>query len=485
MASLLNASTTGLGGLISTGDNSGALALQTGGTTALTVTSAQNVGIGTTSPTTLVDLVRSSTSGSDVSMPNLFVRNTSATQGNGGTSFNQAVVSVSAGNGTVFGGIRATYDSAGSYGTGMQLYANSTNPLQFYTNGSEAMRITSAGNLGIGTSSPSKKLVVTTGTAQDSIVLNNTALTFTTATSRIEVISGPYANDFGTGMQVGIEGGASSAYDHTYLQFYTSSYPTSRAVRMHISEAGNIGIGTTAPYNSLQVAGIIKTATTNQSGTIAFGGNTQSSAQLGIFRGDANSTADGNWLNIAGYSGITFSASAANIGSQTEAMRIDSSGRVGIGVVPSTTGCGLFVQYSGTYTFAINNGTYTWYQGTSSNNMSFYSGEGTLRGYLTLAGSFTNTSDVSLKENIVDLTYGLPEILQLKPRNYNVKGYEPKQIGFIAQEVQSILPELVDENNGLLGLSYGNMTAVLTKAIQELSAQLTELKAEVATLKGV
>jgi hypothetical protein len=50
MASLLNASTAGPGGLISTGDSSGVLSLQTAGTTALTVTSAQNVGIGTTSP---------------------------------------------------------------------------------------------------------------------------------------------------------------------------------------------------------------------------------------------------------------------------------------------------------------------------------------------------------------------------------------------------------------------------------------------------
>ena len=134
-------------------------------TSALTTGSAltfngTNFGVGTTSPTTLVDLVRSSTSGSDVSMPNLFVRNTSATQGNGSSTFNQAVINVSAGNSTVFGGIRAAYDSAGSYGTGVQLYANSTNPLQFITNGSEAGRFDSSGNLLVGTTTANGRLSV-------------------------------------------------------------------------------------------------------------------------------------------------------------------------------------------------------------------------------------------------------------------------------------------------------------------------------------
>jgi hypothetical protein len=352
MASIINANTSG--GLISTGDTSGQLQLQTGGTTALTVTSAQNVGIGTTSPAYKLDVLGTINTSVGATTTNaLSINATTAGYGSVVTYQTGGVTKYTAGLNVVTG--------TGEWG----IYDNSAATTRFYLN--------SSGNLGLGTTNPDAKLKIVVSPASG-------ALTIT---------------------------------DNTSSDFLVTPAVSSGVCR----------VGPSA-------------------GAMAFYAN-----------------------NI-------------------EAMRIDSSGRVGIGVVPSATGCGLFVQYSGTYTFGLNSGTFTWYQGTSGNNFNFYSGEGTLRGYLTLAGSFTNTSDVSLKENIVDLTYGLPEILQLKPRNYNVKGYEPKQIGFIAQEVQSILPELVDENNGLLGLSYGNMTAVLTKAIQELSTQLTELKAEVATLRG-
>jgi hypothetical protein len=149
MSNIITAGNATNNGTSISSDTSGVLELKTGSTptTAIAVDASQNVGIGTSSPTTLVDLAKSNTSGNDNQMPNLFVRNTSATQGNGGSTFNQAAVFVSAGNSAVGGGLRAAYDSGGSYGTGMQLYVNSTNPLQFYTNGSERMRIDSSGNL--------------------------------------------------------------------------------------------------------------------------------------------------------------------------------------------------------------------------------------------------------------------------------------------------------------------------------------------------
>ena len=178
----------------STTSNSSGAGAAASMSTLMTLDTSGNLGVGTTSPTTLVDLVRSSTSGSDATMPNIFVRNTSATQGNGSSTFNQVVIGASAGNGTVVGGIRAAYDSAGPYGTGMQLYVNSTNPLQFFTNATERAKFDSAGTFVIkndyqeqtytANSSTAITLNITTNGTDQVITLTGTAtITMPTATA--------------------------------------------------------------------------------------------------------------------------------------------------------------------------------------------------------------------------------------------------------------------------------------------------------------
>ena len=113
----------------------------------LRITSSGNIGIGTDNPSTLLDVVRSSTSGLDVSMPQLKVRNTSGTQGNGSSTFNQSFLQVSSGNGAVSSVFRSSYDSAGSYGTGVDLWVSTNNYLRLATNNTERLRITSDGDI--------------------------------------------------------------------------------------------------------------------------------------------------------------------------------------------------------------------------------------------------------------------------------------------------------------------------------------------------
>jgi hypothetical protein len=105
-------------------------------------------------------------------------------------------------------------------------------------------------------------------------------------------------------------------------------------------------------------------------------------------------------------------------------------------------------------------------------------------GNMTIGGTLTENSDISLKENIKPLESQLEIVSKLNPVSYNKIGQEEKEIGFIAQEVEEFLPELVFEDDGLKSLSYSRMNAVLVKAIQELKADNDSLKARIETLEN-
>ena len=97
---------------------------------------------------------------------------------------------------------------------------------------------------------------------------------------------------------------------------------------------------------------------------------------------------------------------------------------------------------------------------------------------LTTSGVWTNASDKRNKVNIKDIHYGLDTIMSLSAKEYDLKSDGTHGIGFIAQEVKNIIPELVfgDEDNSYLTLDYASMVTVLTKAVQEQQAQIEELK---------
>ncbi|WP_445714535.1 tail fiber domain-containing protein [Flavobacterium sp.] len=119
------------------------------------------------------------------------------------------------------------------------------------------------------------------------------------------------------------------------------------------------------------------------------------------------------------------------------------------------------------------------------------------------------TSDMNLKTNVKPLNYGLNEILKLQTITYNWKNYklgktnipldkQEKKIGFSAQQLLEVLPEVVqthswvpaNENgdykevkNEYLGVNYSDIIPVTVKAIQEQQTQIEELKKEIEELK--
>jgi hypothetical protein len=106
-----------------------------------------------------------------------------------------------------------------------------------------------------------------------------------------------------------------------------------------------------------------------------------------------------------------------------------------------------------------------------------YGGE--LRGSWTVTGTLTESSSVRYKENIADLSYSLEDALKLRPVEYTKIGTSHKEVGFIAEEVNDIIPEAVSKNDDgtVESISYGRLTAVLLQAVKEQQKQIEELKA--------
>jgi len=267
------------------------------------------------------------------------------------------------------------------------------------------------------------------------------------------------------------------------------TFRTSDTERMRITSGGNVGIGTSSPGSLLHIfdsaSGSAKTYTKYSCGD---GGD----IRVGKADGVNNNAIFGVWSN----NDVTF------ISNSTERMRITSGGNVGIGTTSPnypisvkqnvnanaviyginefTNGWGVYIQKkssdTGGYFFVGDNQT--------ANKILIY-GTGNVE---NTNGSYgTIASDRRLKENIVDATSKLEDILKLRVVNFNLIGETQKNIGFIAQEMQDVFPSLVnikdtrkyDEDGNIisgyedaLGLKVGMEFAILVKAIQELNQKV-------------
>ena len=201
---------------------------------------------------------------------------------------------------------------------------------------------------------------------------------------------------------------------------------------------------------------------------------------------------------------IAASGTAGNAITFTQAMTLDTSGNLLVGQTSlSTSNVGVSITGSG-YTLGTGFINATVASSTSAaSNLNIYStGAGAYRFYVDMGGtvhatstSISAISDQTLKTNIKDLETGLTEVLALKPRRFDwLNGDGTNVAGFISQEVQTVLPDLVnsakysiDENGetvNKLFLKMGDMIPTMVKAIQELSAQVTTLQTQVTALKA-
>jgi hypothetical protein len=127
----------------------------------------------------------------------------------------------------------------------------------------------------------------------------------------------------------------------------------------------------------------------------------------------------------------------------------------------------------------------------SSNNIGFLTTGGSWRLRCDNSGNAIATADViaysdaRVKENVITIDNPLDKILGLRGVYYNRIDIEDKsrKIGFIAQETHPIIPEVVHEQeDGTLGVAYGNITALLVEAMKEQQKQIDELKEIISNL---
>ena len=226
---------------------------------------------------------------------------------------------------------------------------------------------------------------------------------------------------------------------------------------MRITSSGNVGIGTSNPTYLLQV---------NSSTT---------AAHIHLTNSTTGSTSnDGTRLFAAGLDAYLANREAGAIifeTSDTERMRITGGGNVGIG---STGDAAQRLRVQGVDTGTSNYGIVVADSTTASTMFVRNDGYGYLK-----ASAWAYGSDLRMKENISDVENGLDMVLKMKPKHFDYIDGVKDNIGFIAQDIQEIIPQAVsisEESTGMLALKTDFIIPHLVKAIQEQQAQIEELK---------
>ena len=258
--------------------------------------------------------------------------------------------------------------------------------------------------------------------------------------------------------------------------------------------ADKIGIGTNAPDEKLHIFGaapFIKIEnSTETSGGILFV-DQQDEGQNASVRFDASArsldflTDSGEAMTILG----TASSRRVGIGETSPISKLHVQDANDISM--ASTGIGQMSVEGNGYTLgiALNGSGAFIYHNSSSRFLSLGTNE-TEQCRLTTGGAwhvvndvvaFSSTpSDKKLKTNVKDIEYGLDTIMKLKPKQYDWKKDDRHDIGFIAQEVEEVIPEIVKDNewfdDKVKTLDYEKLTAVLIKAVQELKTEIEELK---------
>jgi hypothetical protein len=366
------------------------------------------------------------------------------------------------------------------------------------------------GNVGIGLTSPSYKLDVSGNLRTTSTI--DAGGSITASSSGFVQLKADQTDS--AAIRMGVSSGSSEGFimTDTTGTFHSSNSPvlkflyndgtTTEYARFTTT---GLGIGTTSPSAKLDVNGAI----VSRGGTYNAGTDTNSNVGLAIQEGDYIYTQDGSYLRrligkgtddyieigATGTSlidGIRFKSGSSCqylwYNSSSEVMRLNATG-LGIGTSSPTTKLTVHKSIGLGDSIVDLKDTSTTLGGAY---IEFQNSTGGVAGRINHNGTSTvqynTSSDYRLKENVVPMTGALDRVNALNPCRFNFIGETPTVDGFLAHEVQDIVPEAIDGvkdgvdsegNPRYQGIDQSKLVPLLVGAIQELKAEIEQLKAQI------
>jgi hypothetical protein len=346
----------------------------------------------------------------------------------------------------------------------------STGELQFFTSGPAAsgsasymsnipeMVINSSGSVGIGTASPGSKLEI--------------AAANTNQLGMLRITPGATA---AYGLDVGLD----PTYGDPVFSAIVNNVVT-ESFRIQRS-TGNVAIKlASVPAYTLQVGGSFRAEGASTGQSVSFGG-------AGDFGIDAPGVGNGRFVvkHSSGFVGIGIPAPGRqlDVDGAIRGTEYNLTGNVGN---PAGTAATIYDQQNVGLTLSAHNISFRNYNGTAMMESARL-----IHTSLTVAGdviAYGSPSDVRLKENIKPIESALDKAMKLQGVTFDWKQKEDsilelkEDIGFIAQDVQKVVPELVRENeDGMLSMRHQGIAPILLEAIKELKAEIDLLKSKPCT----
>jgi hypothetical protein len=487
-----------------------------------------NVGLGTLDPQAVVHIKDvENNSGEDL----LLIENNSGAdqlrvEDNG--TFTLPTIGAKVGIGTATPSAMLDISSAGSSDDFIMI-KNSSGTEKLAVDSDGDLTIPDGGRVGIGTSSPAAALDITAGSGEDMLLLKNSSGTMFSADDEgnISINSHMTLGDGGqiifkdggvlvspteslTSLGIANDDDAVMKADATNSSSGDIKFQVYTSDKMIIKNSGNVGIGTTSPSAKLDVVGTAEiTSNTSIGGTATVSGaltaptlNTGNGAnELYAMNQNVRSSDSPSFVGLTASGNITVTGTVDGRDLSTDGSKLDgiaagatnvtnnnqlSNGR---GFITSTVGLnpsfntvtynnhingivkvGFPVHISGDNDGGTNSQLQWWYddpEGDGYNNVgSLLCGNG--------GQGWISGSDRRLKQNIRDYPSSLDKLLDLRPVTYNLKTHPDgdQHTGFIAQNVRDLFPRLTadiawKDKGTRLGINYSLLVVPAIKAIQE------------------